>query len=257
MAETETSRSQTDFAHADVGIVCALGIEIGAFLDRCERTRKYKGGEFVFRGGRYDEVRVAVVQTGFGFARARKATQALLDAHTPAWVISAGFSGGLRPQVKIGHIVMADSIVDVHGNELRLEMNMPADPEKGLHVGRFVNTDEMVRTVADKKALAEKYDAIAVDMESLAVAQVCRERGARYLAVRVISDDLSADLPKEVLTVVGSTGTARLGAALGAAWKRPGSVKEMWRLREVAHAAAERLATFLDGIVKQLYAAHH
>ena len=100
-------------------------------------------------------------------------------------------------------------------------------------------------------------NAIAVDMESLAVAQVCRDTKTKFLAVRVVSDDLSADLPAEILSVVGSTGTMRVGAALGSIWKRPGSLKDMWKLRETAHAAADRLATFLDGVVRQLYNAGH
>ena len=253
----EDGSSSNDLAHADVGLVCALPIEIGTFLDRCERARNYKGGEFVFRGGRYDEIRVAAVETGLGFARARQATLALLDAHSPPWVISCGFSGALLPEMRVGHIVMADSIVDTHGHELTVDVNMLGDPEKGLHVGRVVTVDTIVRAIAEKKTLAEKFSAIAVDMESLAVAQVCQEQNRRFLAVRAISDDMSADLPPEVLSVMGATGTVRLGAALGAVWKRPGSVKQMWRLREAAHLAAERLAGFLDGVIKQLYATYH
>ena len=37
----------TDLAHADIGIVCALPIEMAAFLERCNRVRKYTGGEFM------------------------------------------------------------------------------------------------------------------------------------------------------------------------------------------------------------------
>ena len=94
-------------------------------------------------------------------------------------------------------------------------------------------------------------------MESLAVAQVCRERGSAFWPYRVVSDDLSNDLPAEVLSIVGPTGTTRLGAALGAIWKRPDSIRDMWHLRQSAHLAAERLATFLDGVVIQLYNAMH
>jgi adenosylhomocysteine nucleosidase len=248
---------EADMSHADIGIVCALPIELGAFLERCQRVRKYVGSNFVFRGGTYDNIRVVVVQSGTGFARARRATQALLDAHSPKWVLSCGFAGALVPSIKVGDIVVADSIVDAHGQLLMIDVAFPADPQRGLHIGRIMTSDAIVRLVAEKRQFAERHAAIAVDMESLAVAQVCRELGTRFLSVRVISDDLAGDLPPEVLTLVGPTGTTRLGAALGAIWKRPESVKDMWKLRQSAHFAAGRLATFLDGIVTQLYNALH
>lgn len=244
-------------AHADIGIVCALPIEIAPFLERCEKLRKYKSDHFVFRGGRYGEIKVAIVETGTGFAPARRGTQALIDAHSPAWILSAGFSGALQPEMKIGHIVMANDVCDVHGQELRVDINMPANPEGGLYVGRILNTDEIVRTVDEKRQLAEQHHALAVDMESLAVAQVCRDTQTRFLAVRVISDDMSADLPPEVLSILGATGTYRVGAAVGAMWKRPAAVKDLWKLRESANFAAERLAIFLDGVVAQLYESRH
>ena len=56
---------------------------------------------------------------------------------------------------------------------------------------------------------------------------------------------------------VGDTGSVRLGAALASIWKRPGSIKDMWNLREKATFAAERLAGFLAGVIEQLYAADH
>ena len=250
---SESEQPSTDLAHADIGMVCALPMELAAFRSRCDRVRKYAGGEFKFRGGRYDEARIVIVESWLGFAKARRATQALVDAHSPPWILSAGFSGALLPGMKVGDIVMADSLVDMHGHELTVDLHLPSDHQAGLHVGRILTSDEMVRTVDEKKQLAERHDAIAVDMESLAVAQVARETKTRFLAIRVISDDCSADLPPEVLSLVGDTGTMRLGAALGSVFKRPGSIKEMWKLRQTAQHAAERLATFLDGVVTQLY----
>jgi adenosylhomocysteine nucleosidase len=157
--------------------------------------------------------------------------------------------------MKIGHIAVADSIVDDHGQEQKLAGLFPADRERGLFVGRLLTADEMVRTVAEKEALAQKHEAIAVDMESLAVAQIALEQKIRFMAVRAISDDMSADLPPEILSIIGSTGALRVGAALGSLVKRPGSFKDMMHLRENAHAAAKSLATFLDGIVHQLHKA--
>jgi adenosylhomocysteine nucleosidase len=247
--------SSPDLAHADIGIVCALSIELGAFLDRCQKVKKYRGGDFVFRGGYYDGIRVAVVESGMGFSVARRATQALLDGHTPDWLLSCGFAGSLSAEISTGSIVVADSIVDQHAQQLQIDLQMPANPSRGLFVGRLLTADKLVRTVDEKRQLAEKHGALAVDLESLAVAQVAHERKVRFLAIRVISDDLSSDLPPEILSVVGATGSLRLGAALGALVKRPGAVKEMWHLRQQAQSAAERLATFLDGVIIQLHAA--
>ena len=241
---------QNDKAHADVAVVCALPIELAPFLDRCDRVRKYVGGQFVFRGGNYDGIRVAVVESGVGYARARRATEALITAHTPDWVLSCGFSGGLTPETKIGDLVVGTDVCDVHGNSLSIDVKM--SPQAGLHTGRLLTADTLVQTVDEKRLLAERWQAIAVDLESLAVAQVCREAKTRFMAIRAISDDLSADLPSEIFSILGNTGPMRIGAALGAIWKRPGSFKDMWGLRETAVQTSERLADFLDGVVKRL-----
>jgi adenosylhomocysteine nucleosidase len=247
----------SDTIHADVGIVHATAMELAPLYSRCDRIRKYIGGQYTFRGARLGEIRIAGVQCGMGAPAARKATRALLDGHTPKWIISAGFSGALSPELKVGDIVVGNSLVSTTGDELSIDLRMEANPAAGLHVGRLLMAGAIVRSVAEKQSLAEQYGALAVDMESLAVAEVCRDAKIRCLAVRAISDDLSADLPPEILTVVGGSGSIRLGAALGAIWKRPGSVKEMWRLRELAMTAADRLADFLEGVIQQLYDSDH
>ncbi|MGD9854508.1 MAG: 5'-methylthioadenosine nucleosidase [Planctomycetaceae bacterium] len=244
-----------DPSHADIGVVCALKLEIAPFLERCDRMRKYTGGDFTFRGGLTGpdyETRVVTVEAGTGPVRAARATQALIDAHTPRWVISAGFSGGLLPDLKIGDLVIGNSIVNAAGEELTVDVRMAADPGRGWHVGRLVMVDEIVRSVVEKQQLAERTGALAVDLESLAVARKCAENHIRFLAVRAISDNLSEDLPPEVLSVFGGSGTLRAGAIAGAVWKRPSSVKDMWRLRERAVTASERLAEFLQLILPKL-----
>ncbi len=246
------SEPPIDLAHADIGLVAALPIEISAFMDRCERVRKYKGNGLTFRGGRYDRAKIACVEGGMGFARARTATQALIDAHSPNWVLSVGFSGALHEDMHCGDIVMANAICDTHGQQLFVDLKMESNPQSGLYVGKVLTVDQIVRAVDEKRALAAQYEAIAVDLESLAVAQVCRDSKTKFMAIRVISDDMTADLPPEILSVVGATGAVRIGAALGALWKRPGSATDMWKLRDHALKAATKLATFLDGVILQL-----
>jgi adenosylhomocysteine nucleosidase len=249
---TADAANAPDTAHCDIGIVCALPLELAPFLDQCEKVKRYTGGAFTFRGGQFQGLRIAVVESGAGRVRARKAALALLDAHTPKWLLSAGLSGALRPELKLGDIVVADSIVGPAGEEVTLDLSMPADPQRGWHVGRIATADHIVRTAAEKQALAGTTGALAVDMESLTVAQVAQDSRTRFMAVRAISDDATTDLPPEVLAILGPTGSVRAGAVAGALWKRFSSAKDMWQMREQATRAAERLATFLTGVVEQL-----
>src|SRR5262245_55050100 len=151
MPEPET---KPDYTHAHVGIVHATGMEVDPFLDRCDRIRKYSGGNFTFRGGLFGDIRVALAESGMGPLVAKKATQALIDGHTPSWIVSAGFSGALQPGMKLGDIVVANAVADLHGAELAIDLKMPADPARGLHVGRLLTVERIVRTVDEKKALA-------------------------------------------------------------------------------------------------------
>ena len=245
-----TFEPTNDLARAHVGIVWSLPLEAAPFVARCERVSHYSGNGMTFRGGWLGDIRVAIVESGTGFARARQATQALIDGHEPAWILSAGISGSVRDSVRIGDIVVASSLTDTHGNTVDAPINMPE--QSGLHTGRFVTADQLVRTVAEKKQLGQQFDAIAVDTCSLAVAQVARDAGKRFLSIRAIANDTSADLPREVLTLIGDSTSSRIGAAAASIWQRPGSIKDIWRLRENAIHATENLAVFLDGVIQQL-----
>jgi len=249
---TTSDVAAVDASSAEIGIVCSLPLEVGAFLGRCQKVKTYSGGPFRFTGGLYDGIRIAVVEAGTGMSRARRATLSMLDAHRPRWIISTGFAGALVPDMKVGNIVVANEVVGLQGQSLKIDVGMDSNAERGLRVGRMLTVDQMVRTVVEKQDLAARTSAISVDMETLAVATACQEAKTRFMAVRTISDDLSADLPPEVLSLLGETGAVRLGAVFGSLWKRPSSIKDMWRMREHAMEAADRLADFLDGIVVQL-----
>jgi len=255
MPRTPAETSTENASRADVGLVCALSMELTHFFDRCRRVRTLTGGGFRFRGGRLEGIRVASVESGAGVQNAARATRALIDGHAPSWIIACGFAGALRDDLKIGDIVVSDSIVDARGVAIPTPHGMHADPANGLHVGRMLTVDHIVRFVNEKQSLAAEFDAIACDMESHAVATVCRESKIPFMIVRAITDDLSADLPAEVHALLASSGAGRLGATVGALWNRPESVKDLWKLREHATVAARRLAPFLAGVVEQLHAA--
>ncbi len=61
-----------------------------------------------------------------------------------------------------------------------------------------------------------------------------------------------SDCPAISIILRQKTMLGRLGAASGAIVRRPASIKDMWKLRENAILASDRLAKFLEGVVTQL-----
>ena len=237
----------------DVGIVFALSAESGGTEDLLAGAVTTKGQGFVAHAGALAGRQVVVVQAGVGRQAATHGTQALIRGHKPAWVISAGFAGGLRPELRRGDIVMADEILDISGRTLSIDLKAESDPRTGLHVGRILTVDKIVHEPAEKAALGQKYEALAVDMESWAVGEICRQDKVRFLSICVISDAVDDTLPEDLdRLIMQQTTAARLGAAAGTLFRRPSSIKDMLRLREEALVASDRLAKFLAGVVERL-----
>lgn len=245
-----------EFLPCDVAFIFALGIESGGLVDclkGSETSRHPHGSE---HAGKLAGQEVVIVESGVGQRAAARATSEAIKFYKPRWVISAGFAGGLTDDLLRGHIVMADELANLAGE--RLAVGLKLDPSsvagmKGLHIGRLLTVDTILRQPAERRRLAEQHGAIACDMESSAVAATCREHGVPFMAIRVISDAVDDELPPEIEHLLAQKSLAgKLGAATGAILKRFSAAKDLWKLREDALKASDRLAKFLIGVVEQL-----
>lgn len=241
---------------SDFGFVFALAIEAGGLVDLLSDVTVTRGHGVTVRQGRRGDRRVTIIESGAGRENAVNATAVLLDVYKPRWVISAGFAGALAPELRRSDLLVGTSLVDAEGRQWEADpATLPSwlPDVKGLRMGRFLTWDRVVCLPAEKKSLGEKYGALAVDMESLAVAEVCRLRETQFMAVRVVSDAADDELPPDVeRLLVQKTNAGRLGAALGSIWRRPSSLKDMFQLQQNAIAASDRLAKFLAGLIKHL-----
>jgi adenosylhomocysteine nucleosidase len=253
-----------------LGVVFALGIESGCFEDLLQGVLTIRGSGFTVREGGLHGRRVVVILSGPGRKNAARATEVLIDGHRPSQVVSAGFAGGLSPQLKRNDILIADRLVDVSGgadipvchtdrDEQCRQECLPLDRQEclsldrqeclsspGVHRGALLTADRVVRLPSERQSLFQRYGALAVDMETFAVAEVCRRRQVAFSSVRVVNDTADERLPRDVEYLLSQkTGAARLGAALGAVCQRPASLKDMYQLRENALVASGRLAQFL------------
>jgi adenosylhomocysteine nucleosidase len=251
LSDVETS-STRDMTSAHVGIVHATDIEIAPLMKLCDRRRRYEHAKYVFTGGFFGHMRIAFARCGMGRKGAADATRLLIDGHRPKLILSVGFAGGLRDDVKRFDFVHPDTLVTEDAEPVAIAPSLPPSESPRIHVGRLLTVDRIVRTAAEKRELGSRFGALAVDMETAAVRQEAHAAKVPFVGLRIISDDVSTELPPEVLSVVGSTGALRLGAALASVWKRPSSVKEMWSLRESAQESADRLCKMLASMLEQI-----
>jgi len=237
---------------ADVGIVAALPIEVGDLIDHLKKVRKYQSVSVPVIEGEYAGKIVAVAISGAGRPAARRAADVLIAGHRPRWIISAGFAGALNPALARNDLVLAHEVIDLDSH--RFPVEQPATLGAGFpHTkGRLLTVDRLILNSDEKEALWRSHDADLVDMESSAVAELCREKFVRFLSLRVISDDAHTKLPKEIATLLSHTGSYRVGAAMRALWHRPSSLKDFWTLHEHALEAADRLAKVVARCLDEL-----
>jgi adenosylhomocysteine nucleosidase len=240
---------------ADVGIVAALGLEVGFLIDQLASVRKYAGPRHSVVEGTAAGKLVVLVISGPGRAAARRGAELLLAGHRPRWLISVGFAGALDPTLPRYAIVMPNEVIDGEAHRYTIDVAVPpagAGELPRITTGRLLTVDRFIATAAEKAELRNRHEAVIVDMETSAVAALCSERGVRFLSIRVISDEAGTDLPPEVVDLLTRTGSYRVGAALRAIWKRPSRVKEFWALHEHAQEAADRLAKFTVAALERL-----
>jgi adenosylhomocysteine nucleosidase len=235
-----------------VGIVAALPIEVGDLTDRLKRIRKYHAASISMIEGECAGRIVVVAVAGVGRLAAARASELLVAGHHPRWLVAAGFAGALDPALARNDLVLPHEVVDREGRSFAADLPEGLGNLHGKVRRRLLTVDQIVLQPEEKLGLRREFQADLIDMESSAIAAVCSQKLLRFLSVRVISDDASTALPREVATMLSRTGSYRVGAAIRALWQRPSSLKDFWMLHERALEASELLAKCVVGCVAAL-----
>lgn len=254
----------------EAGFVFADPREYGCLLDRMNSIRVTRGSGFKYSDGRLGSSRMVIVESGIGASKAAAAAEALIQVFRPKRILSAGFAAGLVPSLERNRIVLSRRIIQrATGETLDLWQKLlegPAeetskngadggsgDPlDKKYAVGTLLTSDELIEKPSEKKRLAKQFGASLADMETFAVAAVCRSAGVPFLSVRVIFDSVHETMPGDlkILADAAQKSAARtLGAFFGAVTRRPSSLLDMYQLKENALVAADKLADALVDIL--------
>ncbi|MBR5243553.1 MAG: hypothetical protein IKW13_04890 [Thermoguttaceae bacterium] len=243
----------------DVGVVGATKRELVGILDKMGVPKATKNGDsLTFYTGSWLGLRFAVVETGGGAAQTRKGTEALIQAFRPIRVVSVGFATGLRPTLKSGAIVVPGRFQRANGSTLDwgtddgdLAADGSASPFGRWASGTLLSRPQPVVAPSEKRKLGEETGAAICDRGTWPAAEVCAASDVPFLPLRVVLDAVDEAPPRDVRAVDNSQSAARLlGAFFGAVSKRPGAALDLYKAKERALVAADKLASALETILK-------
>ncbi len=185
-----------------IGLIFAMDKELELFIGSLTGLTHKSGKITTFYYATFNNLEVIAVVGGIGKVNAALTTADLINQFAPDCIINLGISGGLSPKLNIGDFVIGTDIVyhDVwcgEPNEYGQIQGLPAifhsssqlanklDFAKGL----ICCGDKFITDKAELDAIVQKFPtAMAVDMESAAIAQTCYIYNTPLLSIRQISD---------------------------------------------------------------------
>lgn len=199
-----------------------------------------------FRARQDERLRVAVWLLGTMGAGAAEILERKLAEITPALVVSAGFAGGLQPDLKAG-----DLLIGTNYSDSKITTGLTLDEK--WRAGNMLTEAAIVERAADKRRLGVNTGCLAADLETAHIARVCAAHNVPMLAVRCISDTVDEDMPVPAHTLLNpETGRPEPLQLFRHLIANPANVPGFNKLLKNAKLAQKRLAEGLDEILPQL-----
>ncbi len=195
-------------------IVSAMQDELSCVLALMRDEHRQLAAGRDFYAGHLHGHQVVAVLSRIGKVAAAMTAVMLIERFKVDRIVFTGVAGGLAPGVQRGDVVVADMFLqhDLDASPIFPKYEVPlygtdrfatdnaltaelvdavrrALPGTRMHRGLVVSGDRFVSTTAESVILqAALPEALAVEMEGAAIAQVCHDCGVPFAAVRTISD---------------------------------------------------------------------
>lgn len=192
---------------------------------------------------------IILAYSGAGANNALTAAE-LLISHGATRLISWGCAAALSEKLKPGDLVLADSLIDAEGGrdakscistDWHSYTNNLLSNSLKVHSGSLAESNRIVATGKDKKYLHTQTGAIALDMESIAIATVAKQNNLPFLAIRAIADPVNMDLPKAINHSLNNEGDIDLTKLLLYITLHPAQLPGLIKLGLHFHAAKNTL----------------
>ncbi|WP_067141557.1 5'-methylthioadenosine/adenosylhomocysteine nucleosidase [Oceanivirga salmonicida] len=196
-----------------IGIIGAMDSEVSVIVSEMTNVTVENLASLTFYKGTCNNKEIVIVKSGIGMVNASIATTLLYERFKVEKIIFSGVAGSTVKDIKALDIVIGNSFVEymfdvtlsgkyvkgqIAGTSKRdidpsydlLEITKDIKLNVNIHYGRIASADVFVNDYDEKIRIKNEFDAVAVDMESAAVAQTCTVLKIPYLIIRSISDSL-------------------------------------------------------------------
>lgn len=217
------------------GIIIALPDEISSLT-----SKKINKGECITINGN-----ILLALSGAGPENAIKASELLLEKGANR-LISWGCAAALHPDLKPGDLVLADNLLSADKQQLSIDSPWLKHVTEQLSAlnpitGRLAESHTIVADSIDKKTIHQQSGAIALDMESIAVAKTALLNNCPTLVIRCIADPVSMSLPKAVSYALNNEGDVVLPKLLWFLLIHPSELPGLIKLGSHFNAAKNKL----------------
>lgn len=192
-----------------IGIIVAMSKEFNQIQELLQNKQEKQIGNYNYVIGNLQNKQIILQLSGIGKVNAAIGTENLINAFQPDIIISTGVAGGANNCLEVMDVV-ASSCVTYHDvycgqnneygqiQDLPARFNTPQDilnkikslsTPTTIHQGLIVTGDWFVDTTEKMKEILNHFpEALAVDMESCAIAQTCYLHNIAFCSFRIISD---------------------------------------------------------------------
>jgi len=177
-----------------------------------------------------------LVVSGVGVSAAAAGARRLAASGARA-LISWGVAGGLDPGLAAGTLVLPREIISpdnvsfATATDWREHVRSAIEAQYAVCTGSLLTCRAPLGSVAAKARAFRETAAVAVDMESSAVAEVAAAQRIPFLAVRAIVDGAADEIPGAALmAATAGTATLRIGRLLATLARAPGELPALIRL---------------------------
>jgi len=251
-----------------IAIFFALSQEIASLKSKVNILKKMRYAHATFYQSEFCGFPLTLVQTGVG-KNVSDIILHLSKCFRIQLMVSSGFAGSVNPEVGVGDLVIGkhvlyssqgalegeiliDSTLSCDASIVDMAVNLCSNDAFKSHCGDILTVNKMVRQSSVKKHVGNQTSAIAVDMESFAIAERAHAMGIPFVVARAISDGIDENLEIHE-NMVTKGGNINISATARHLLNKPHHIPYLNRLRKQTKSATDTLSTFFPNFITQIY----